>query len=144
MLSVFLPLTKGVLLPLLISVSSGSRSSPEISENVDLIELNHFYDDLGRHAYDQVIFYEWSPDYTRFHVIAWCLIEKDHGRRPSRDPGRGDYFARWYDREAKTYRVVRSKLFRETWSEVDPERANKQLLEEKYRVSLLRVDPNLR
>ncbi len=58
----------------------------DVTETVDLIELNHFYDDLGRHAYDQVIFYEWSPDYRRFHVIAWCLVENDLSRMPTRNP----------------------------------------------------------
>ncbi|MEM7476917.1 MAG: hypothetical protein AAF483_18180 [Planctomycetota bacterium] len=105
----------------------------QISETVDLIELNHYYDDLGRHSYDQVIFYEWSPDYARFHVIAWSLIEKDQAKKPRKDPHRGDYYASWYDREAKVHRIVRSRVFTETWSRVDPERANKKLLEEKYR-----------
>ena len=102
-------------------------------------KLNHFYDDLGRHAYDQVIFYEWSPDYRRFHVIAWCLVENDTSRIPIREAGSRDYVTRWYDRDSKIQREVRSKLYRETWSQVDPERANKRLIEEKYRVSLLRV-----
>lgn len=111
----------------------------DATESVDLIELNHFYDDLGRHAYDQVIFYEWSPDYRRFHVIAWCLVENDLSRLPTRNPHNGEYFVRWHDRDAKVRREVRSKLYRETWSQVDPERINKKLLDEKYRTSLLRL-----
>ncbi len=88
----------------------------DVTETVDLIELNHFYDDLGRHAYDQVIFYEWSPDYRRFHVIAWCLVENDLSRMPTRNPKNGEYVVRWNDRDAKVHRVVRSALYRETWS----------------------------
>lgn len=110
-----------------------------VTERVDLIELNHFYDDLGRHAYDQVIFYEWSPDYRRFHVIAWCLVENDLNRLPTRNPGNGEYVVRWHDRDAKIHRDVRSQLYQETWSQVDPERVNKKLLDEKYRASLLRL-----
>lgn len=108
-----------------------------VRETVDLIELNHFYDDLGRHSYDQVIFYEWSHDYARFHVIEWCLVEKDQMRIPRRDPGRGDYFVHWHDRDDKVQRIVRSKHFQETWSQVDPERSNRKLLPEKYRICLL-------
>lgn len=139
MTCVAVPLMKSVLLPLLFSVSTASSGAGRgISERVDLIELNHFYDDLGRHAYDQVIFYEWSPDYCRFHVIAWCLVE-DLSRMPVKVPGSGEYAVRWYDRDSKIQREVRSKTYRETWSQVDPERANKKLIEEKYRISLLRV-----
>lgn len=140
MTSVYLPLMKSVVLPLLLAIPADSgRDSRGISERVDLIELNHFYDDLGRHAYDQVIFYEWSPDYCRFHVIAWCLVEDNLARMPMKLAGSGEYSVRWYDRDAKIQRDVRSQLFRETWSQVDPERANKKLIDEKYRVSLLRA-----
>ena len=111
----------------------------DVTEKVDLIELNHFYDDLGRHAYDQVIFYEWSPDYRRFHVISWCLLENDLSRMPTRNPNNGEYRVRWHDRDAKVHRELRSPLYRETWSQVDPERVNKKLLDEKYRTSLLRL-----
>jgi hypothetical protein len=146
MLSVFFPLTKSVLMPLLVSASgwSGNGLGSKVSERVDLIEYNHFYDETGCHSFDQVIFYEWSPDYSRYHVIAWCLIENDPSRKPRRDADRGDYYVSWYDRDAKVQREVRAPLFRETWSTVDPERANKQLLEEKHRISLLRLTPKKR
>ncbi len=135
-----LSLWQSALLPLMLSVSGYSpHSGGSLRERVDLIELNHFYDDLGRHAYDQVIFYEWSPDFCRFHVIAWCLVEEDLNRMPLRQAGSGDVAVRWYDRDAKIKREVRSKLYRETWSQTDPERANKELIDEKYRVSLMRV-----
>lgn len=142
---VFIPLTRVVFLPailslspplLLIAAGPSPNSHGELKERVDLIELNHFYDDLGRHAFDQVIFYEWSPDFRRFHVIAWSLVEGDLHRMPSRVPGSEDTRVQWFDRDAKVNRQVQSKLFRETWSQHDPERANKRLIEEKYRLSL--------
>jgi hypothetical protein len=122
----------------LLTSTSGARSRDR-TERVDLIELNHFYDDLGRNMYDQVIFYEWSPDYRRFHVIAWCLVENDLSRMPSKVNGCEDYVVRWHDRDSKVRREVRSSLYRETWTRVDPERANKKLLDEKLRTSLLQV-----
>ncbi len=140
MTAVVFPLMRSVLFPLMLSVPlSSAGTGRAIHDRVDLIELNHFYDDLGRHQYDQVIFYEWSPDYCRFHVIAWCLVEDDQGRMPKREAGSREYVVRWFDRDSKIQREVRSKLYRETWSQVDPERANKKLIDEKYRVSLLRV-----
>ncbi len=136
----FSTLLRSIVLPLLVSSAGHAPDSRvRLKERVDLIELNHHHDDLGRHSYDQVIFYEWSPDYCRFHVIAWYLVEEGKAKRPKRDPGRQDHFVSWYDRDAKVNRVVRSELYRETWGQVDPERANKKLLEEKYRVSLVKV-----
>ncbi len=128
-----------LLLALTFLTSHSGAGSRDLTERVDLIELNHFYDDLGRNMYDQVIFYEWSPDYRRYHVIAWCLVENDLGRMPSKVVGSDDYVVRWHDRDSKVRREVRSNLYRETWTRVDPERANKKLLDEKLRTSLIRV-----
>lgn len=130
-----------LLLPLLLWASGPSDGTPTLRESVDLIELNHFYDDLGRHTYDQVIFYEWSAEYTRYHVLAWCLVEDDQSRMPVMLPGGREVQVRWYDRDVKRTREVRSKLFRETWTQTDPERENKKLLDEKYRNSLLKLPP---
>ncbi len=127
-----------LLLPLL-CWASGASDSHTLRESVDLIELNHFYDDLGRHTYDQVIFYEWSVEYSRYHVIAWCLVEEDQTRLPVLLPGGKEVQVRWFDRDIKRTREVRSKLYRETWTQSDPERENKKLLEEKYRGSLLKL-----
>ncbi|MEZ6137512.1 MAG: hypothetical protein R3C53_21700 [Pirellulaceae bacterium] len=136
----FLPLLRDLLVPLILAVPGNALDSRDgVSQRVDLIELNHFYDDLGRHAYDQVIFYEWSPDYRRYHVVAWSLIEDHLSRMPAHDHHRDEYVVRWYDRDARVRRSVWAKLYRETWSQTDPERANKKLMDEKYRVSLLRV-----
>jgi hypothetical protein len=128
-----------LLIPLLLLSSGQPVGDSKICQRVDLIELNHFFDDLGRHAYDQVIFFEWSEEYLRYDVIAWCLVEHDDGRVPVHLPSSGEYVVRWFDRDARAEREVRSQLFRETWTQIDPERANKRLLEEKYRISLFRA-----
>lgn len=142
--NVFVPLLRDLLLPLLVAVSSSPPTAEGLSQRVDLIELNHFYDDLGRHGYDQVIFYEWSPDYRRYHVVAWSLVENNLDRMPKQDHDRNIWVVQWYDRDAKVHRKVWSKAYRETWSQTDPERTNKTLIEEKYRVSLLRVPARMR
>lgn len=127
-----------VVLPCCLAASGGGSRS-EVSESVDLIELNHYYDGQGRHSYDQVIFYEWSHDYSRFHVIAWFLVDEDSCRLPMPEPNGKTVAVRWFDREIKAQRVVRSEVFRETWSVgKDPERVNKLYLHEKHRLSLLR------
>lgn len=140
--SLWIPFTSSAILPFLLAVSGGGVHHPtKLVQRVDLIELNHCHDDLGRHCYDQVVFYEWSPDYRRYHVVAWCLVDNGLSRMPTLDRDKQQYVVRWYDRETGRNREIWSPLFRESWSNSDPERANKKLMDEKYRVSLLRQQP---
>ena len=140
--SIFLPALGWLALPLLLHAAGpGPNAQEEFRERVDLIELNHYYDDLGRHQFDQVIFYEWSPDFRRFHVIAWSLVEKDFRKLPSKLAGSGYFSVQWYDRDARVQREVVSRLYRETWTQSDPERTNKMLIDEKDRMSLAKLTP---
>jgi hypothetical protein len=136
----FLPALGWLAIPSLLQAAGPSPNARgEFRERVDLIEFNHYYDDLGRHQFDQVIFYEWSPDFRRFHVIAWSLVEGDLRRVPAKLPGSGEYAVKWYDRDARVQREVHAKLYRETWTQSDPERINKQFIEEKDRLSLAKL-----
>lgn len=135
--------TATLLLPLLLMASGPSGSTTVLRDSVDLIELNHFYDDLGRHAYDQVIFYEWCEEFCRYHVVAWSLVEEDYLRLPVASPGGRTTVVRWFDRDAKRHREIRSRLYRESWTQTDPERDNKKLFEEKLRITLLRAPKRL-
>lgn len=131
--------TSSSVLPFLLAVGGGGgHQTTPIVQRVDLIELNHCHDDQGRHCYDQLVFYEWSPDYRRYHVVAWSLVDNGLARMPTLDRDKQKYLIRWHDRETGRSREIWSPLFRETWSNSDPERANKKLMDEKYRVSLLR------
>jgi hypothetical protein len=126
------------ILPFLFMVVADVPKASEVEERVDLIELNHFYDDLGRHVYDQLIFYEWAPDAKHFLVRAWCLVdEKQAGTvKPWRSWPSREWNVRYHDRENRVLRKITSKQFRETWTQVDPERANRKLLDERLRTAL--------
>jgi hypothetical protein len=118
-------------------------TSSRLDESVDMIELNHFHDSFGRHLYDQVIFYEWSIEHQRYHVRAWLLIE-DHNpaqKRPERSYRDNRYHVRWHDRDSRVNRHVHSQHYRESWTQTDPERANKKLLDERDRKSLIGSRP---
>ena len=117
--------------------SKGGNDTAE--EYVDLIELNHFYDNQGRHVYDQVIFYEKTPDTGRFQVRAWCLVEdRDfRNRRPIKNMETKLYQVDWFDNDQRLHRIITSRLFRESWTQVDPERANKKIVEERSRIALV-------
>jgi len=124
-------------------IGTGSAAR-EVTEHVDLIELNHFHDCLGRHVYDQVIFYEWAPDASRYHVRAWCLIEdKDLvNRRPTKRYSDNLYEVQWQDRDQNLLRIITGTHYRESWTQIDPERANKKLLDERERTVLIRRSVN--
>ncbi len=113
--------------------------SSDVFEEVDLIEFNHFYDDLGRHVYDQLIFYEWAPDSKSFVVRAWCLVDEKHAGtvKPWRSWPDESWSVRFLDRENRFYRRISSKQYRETWTQVDPERANRKLVDERMRTALI-------
>jgi len=108
-------------------------------EYVDLIELNHFYDQQGRLVYDQVIFYEHAPETGRFQVRAWCLVEDREtlNRRPIKNYQSQLYQVDWFDTDQRIFRKITSRLYRESWTQVDPERANKKLHDERLRVSMV-------
>lgn len=118
---------------------SSSKGTNTAEEYVDLIELNHFYDHQGRHVYDQVIFYEQSPETGRFQVRAWCLIEdRDNlSRRPVKNAETQLYQVDWFDNDQRLVRKLTSRSFRESWTQIDPERANKKILEERSRIALV-------
>lgn len=93
-------------------------------DTVDLIELNHFYDEHGRLVFDQVIFWDWSEDAGRYDVRAWRLV-KHPAQVPQRNWRDGGYLAMWQDGEH--VRRVDAAAIRETWTQHDPE-----LLEREY------------
>jgi hypothetical protein len=87
-------------------------------DRVDLVELNHLYDERGQHLLDQLIFYDWSRHQARYEVRTWRKLTS-----PSQIPLRSwrdqRYHIRWYDGPAQ--RHVLATSFRETWTQYDPE-----------------------
>lgn len=102
-------------------------------ETVDLIEVNHFYDDYGRLTFEQVVFYDWSRDDARYMVRSWRLI-KHPSQIPQRDWANGGYLCVWQDGELM--RTVRAKQIRETWTQHDPELAELEVLPKERRKEL--------
>lgn len=116
------------LILLLTAAAPGVSSQPGVTQaKVDLVEWNHFLDDSGREVFQQVVFYDWSRTNRQFEVRAWRLI-KDPSQRPRRHGGADSYLIRWRDKHVT--REVLAKSMRRTWSQEDPERANRRLLPE--------------
>jgi hypothetical protein len=119
---------------LLMLLSVVPFSHREVQEHVDLTETNHFHDQCGRYVYTQTIFWEWDHAFARYHVRAWTLLAP----KPKRDYRSGLYRVAYTDRDQNLERVITSTHYRETWSQVDPERKNKRLLDERDRLQLVK------
>ena len=108
-------------------------------EHVDAIELNHFFDQRGHLVYDQVVFFERTPTTGRFQVRAWCLVDDREtlNRRPLKnDNGLYECFA--VDSNERLTRRIVSRVFRESWTQVDPEREDKKRHPESLRIELVK------
>lgn len=102
-------------------------------DQVDLIEYNHFYDEQGRHVFDQLLFYDWSRRDARYQIRDWRLV-KTTTQLPRKDAKRGLYTATWHD--GQVMRQVRATAIRETWTQYDPELVERANLPKEQRREL--------
>ncbi len=126
-----------ILVWLAIGVAPGdftNSTDPVAKQRVDLIELNHFIDQEGREVFRQVLFYDWSPRHRQYIVRAWRLVKSESliPRRRWSPPG---YECVWHD--DGILRQVTAGSYRETWTQHDPERANRLVVAEEDRIPLL-------
>jgi hypothetical protein len=104
------------------------------TDAVDLLELNHYYDEHGKHVYDQVVFYDFRLGESRRYIVrAWRLV-KTPGIQPRRDWSAAGWRSTWFDGEL--LRDVTALSFRETWTQADPELLNRALLAKEHRREL--------
>jgi hypothetical protein len=102
-------------------------------DRVDLIELNHFYNEHGQLVFDQIIFYDWCPVAGRFQVRAWRMV-KSPSQLPQRDWQRGGWSALWQDGDQT--RLIYASAYRETWTQYDPELVEREYLPKERRKEL--------
>jgi len=105
-----------------------------LTEAVDFAEVNHFYDDVGRHVFDQVIFSDWNAELGCEEVRAWRLVKNPH-LVPRRDWAGGGYRATFWDGER--LRDIRLRAVRESWTQYDPELEARNQLPKERRKGLL-------
>jgi hypothetical protein len=102
-------------------------------DRVDVIEVNHFYDEKGSLVFDQIIFYDWSPAHSRYQVRDWKLL-KTPAQIPHRNWRRREFVAVWHDGEV--LRRVRAKTICESWTQHDPELTERDFLPKEKRREL--------
>lgn len=88
-----------------------------VVDRVDVIEVSHVYSAQGDHVFSQLLFWELASD-GEYDLRTWLLL-KQGGHRPEYDFARGDYVARFSSWEQ--FHEVRAPVFRETWTQYDPE-----------------------
>jgi len=96
----------------------------------DCIEVNHVYDETGKHRYSQVICWVFDGRFNDLTVADWCLIEKLQGI----DAGEW-WTARYLDCKNRP-RIVRAKNIMRYDSHVDRERWNLVICKEHERLKL--------
>lgn len=84
----------------------------------DIIELNHYHDPVsGCHRFTQVIVWNWKPEVRAHHVDCWWIVSNP-SLLPRRTPT--GHTATRFDGVSIT-----AKSYRETWTTIDPESADK-------------------
>jgi hypothetical protein len=122
--------------------SSTTIDHGPLCEKVDVIEINHFYDENGTHVFNQMIFREWVPKDSRFQIIGWRLMKEDRGG-PSKIPqvkwnpnGEKTYVSIWNDGEF--LRKIEAQSMTETWTQYDPEVLERNIFPKENRPDLLK------
>lgn len=88
----------------------------EHRERVDVIELNHVYNENG-HVFSQLIYWDWYDN--GLHVVAWTMAPKEK-ENPVRLVG-GEYIHTMFSRDGRSVMHIRAKSFRERHTQFDPE-----------------------
>lgn len=107
----------------LVAVLSMGADSDRIAltESVDVVELNHFFDDDGKPVLDQLIFYRWNG--RRHELIDWRNA-KTRECLPVRHGSRWECI--WVD--GIQLRRIRCASMRESWTQWDPELVDREVL----------------
>lgn len=128
--------TTAATLTICLALCGAGASTKVAEERVDLIEINHFHDDLGRPVFDQILFYDWSTVDRRYQLRDWRLL-KNPNQVPLRTAREGEYVAVWTDFKSRdAIRKTQAKLLRESWTQYDPELVEREFLPEGKRRKL--------
>ena len=112
----------------LMALACGLTSPGSWSHPVDQMELNAFYDAKGGYVFEQVIVYDTNPATGKPEIRAWGLVGPGHNPYPYSINGT------WYC-SINGIRA-RSRVYSETYTQVDPEREQQKTLPQSERYPL--------
>ena len=111
----------------------------QTQEHIDLIELNHKYDQKGNWIFDQIIYWEKHPHQTKYYVRTWHHAQKPE-HYPQKHPTQQTWTNTWTDDKNHTHHHT-TKNYQETWTQNDPERDNLKKLPQNQRLNLATKPP---
>lgn len=100
-----------------LSFASNREDQSIIVDGFDRAELNHFYDDQGRHVFDQVVWYDWVEGWGH-RIECWRLV-KSHNVIPVLNRQTNRYESVFFDNDV--LRKVTAKYMVESWEQYDIE-----------------------
>ena len=100
-----------------------------LEDHVDLVEVNRFYDPCGKLILEQVIFWDWVGYDSHYRVVAWRMTKDG--------PKYVNKMFMWHD--GNTLRKVISQQIRRTWTQHDPEIADREFVPQCRRRGLSRT-----
>lgn len=113
----------GILIAFVVWAVEAKGASPVIVslavERVDLVEVNHYYDENGTLLLDQAILYDWCDVTGRYQVRGWRLLKKA-SEYPRTEP-------EGYSLTLREGRIEARK-YRESWTQHDPELTERKWL----------------
>tara|TARA_R110002020_G_scaffold4255_7_gene18935 strand:- start:1234 stop:1608 length:375 start_codon:yes stop_codon:yes gene_type:complete len=109
-----------------------------VVDEVDLVEVNHVYNDQGKHRFTQLIFYNYQRGYDadvqkrrlRYQVVDWRILK---GRLPM---PKGKKYETIFLDYGKIMRCVIARQYRETWTQYDVEQDERRHLPDRIRKGL--------
>tara|TARA_Y100000034_G_scaffold33743_1_gene41264 strand:+ start:490 stop:888 length:399 start_codon:yes stop_codon:yes gene_type:complete len=106
-----------------------------LRDRVDVIELNHFYDDQCRLVFDQWLFYDWDKSRSEYVVMDWrlrkssAIVMRNHRTKT--------YSLTFADHKMRNVlRKVTAISYKETWTQYDPELINREVVPQEQRREL--------
>ena len=103
------------------------------TQHIDVLELNHFYDENGRLVFDQYIFWEWDRFTKRFQIKAWRLKKPN---MPLDLKNKLIYVFEGNQRDKSKIKKIYFYSFRESWTQYDPELLEREFLSREGRKEL--------
>lgn len=103
-------------------------------DRVDLIELNHLYDECGRHVFAQLIYWDYDEEVGGHYIVAWRLLKSPRQLPVKRD---GEWVSTWMD--GQVLRRITATTYDTTWEQHDPELEQRSVLPKEHRRGLLDV-----
>lgn len=129
-------LSSTVLVVLATTTVGDPVEGPAVTDTVDLVEVNYYFDPSGQPNFQQLIFYDWCPLTRRYQVRDFHVLKGVH-ELPYLQRQTRQYVMFWLDDKENVLRRTYAGAMRLSWTQYDPERLeNDRRLPKERRIKL--------